>query len=69
MLADLIWKPISSGKQHYMVIESKMEFCEYDEDMETRSKFWRTLFEEDIAQNKKISDKPPMVHNKLYLDR
>ena len=50
MVKNFVWKPLSAGKQQYAVIESAVEFRDYDEDMLLRSGFWKTLLEDSIGK-------------------
>ena len=50
VVKNFVWKPLSAGKQQYAVIESAVEFRDYDEDMLLRSGFWKTLLEDSIGK-------------------
>lgn len=69
LLKNFLWKPLATDKQHYAVIESAVEFREYDEDMLLRSNFWKKVLDEDIKYPTSFSDKPPVLNEKLYLNR
>ena len=69
LLKNFTWKPLAAGKQHYAVIASAVEFRESDEDLMLRSNFWKKLLEEEIKYPTSFSDKPPVLNEKLYLER
>ena len=69
ILKNFLWKPLATDKQHYAVIESAVEFREYDEDMLLRSNFWKKILDDDIRYPTSFSDKPPVLNEKLYLNR
>ena len=49
LVKNFVWKPLAAGKQQYAVIESAVEFRDYDEDMILRSGFWKTHLEDSIG--------------------
>ena len=69
ILKHILWKPLAAGKQHFTVIESKVEFRDYDDDMQLRSNFWKKLLEEDVKYPTTFSKNSPVLNEKLYAHR